>query len=97
VLADGAQDRRVVGLSPAQAERVACGVGVDLKALRRIDVVGRPKEPGAESHDLGMSADEVLDVHVEVQLLGRAVGPLWRDVVGSELYADDPLPTGPDC
>lgn len=63
--------RRKCGLSvtPAEAERVTSGIGVNLKALGRAYVFSRLQEPGAEGHDLVMGSPGVIDEEVEMHLL----------------------------
>lgn len=48
-------------------------VGVHLVALGRVQVLGGQQQPGAERHGLVVRARHVLDVEVEVNLLGAPV------------------------
>src|SRR4051794_21740014 len=66
--------------------------GVDLETRRRVDVVGRLHQPGAERERLLVRRLDVVDVQVEMQLLRRAVArPVWRPVVGRQLEAEPRL------
>ena len=50
--------------APAEAERVAGGVRVDLEALRRPEVIGRLQEPRAERDGFLVRGREVVDPQV---------------------------------
>src|SRR4051812_17424508 len=64
-------------------------VGVDLESRRRVGVVGRLHELGAERERLLVRRLDVIDVQVEMQLLRRAVTrPVRRPVVGRELETE---------
>jgi len=77
---------------PAQAERVASGIRVDLEGLGRLGVVGRFQEPRAERDCFLVRGLEVVDMQVEVYLLLlRSVGPLGGNVIRRELDAEPPL------
>jgi hypothetical protein len=81
---------RVIGpQEPAEAERMPCGVYVDLGV---VGGRGRPifcslEQFGAERHDLLMSGLEVINPQINVDLLRRSVWPLWRNMVRCELHS----------
>ena len=89
-------DRADPGRRPAEAERVAGGVGVDLEALGGVEVVGRLQQSGAERHHVVVGRADVVDEQVEVDLLGCAVGPVRRHVVRRQLHAEASLPVDVD-
>lgn len=94
--ADVVADRIVGRVAPAEAERVAGRVGVDLVAFVGTEVGGRLQERGAQCHCLRVCCGEVVDVEVEVHLLRVAVGPLGWDVIRGELHAHHPTVVGVD-
>lgn len=61
------------GVSPANAEGMACRVGLHLVPLVARQVIGL-EHTGAESHRLLVRLHRVVDVEVDVHLLRRAVG-----------------------
>jgi len=69
--------------STAQAERMASRVRIDPETagLVRLGCVRRGEGCGAQGERSPVRRDEVVHRQVEVQLLRRPVGPLWRYVV----------------
>jgi len=68
-------------------------VGVDPEPL----VVDSPQGTGTQCEDFCFARCDVVDPQVDVQLLGRAVRPLRRLVVGSELHSHEWLIGDPDA
>ena len=83
-------------LTPSDAEGVASGIGVDLKALVAVEIGSGLQQPGAERECLLMRRSCVIDVKIEMHLLRTSVRPVRRDVVGGGLDADPPLASGVD-
>jgi hypothetical protein len=84
---------RVVGrMSPPEAERVAGRVGINLVSLGGGQVVGCLQQAGTECDRLGVGTGRIIDVQIEVDLLRVPMRPFRRDVIGSELNADHPVP-----
>ena len=82
-------------MSPTDAERMSRGAREDLVALIRIKIGCCLQEAGAESKRLLTRALDVIDVEVDVHLLlGGAIWPLGRGVVGCQLHADTPRAGG---
>ncbi len=77
-------------VTPADAERVAGGVGIDLVAFGGGEVVGCLQQATTERNHLGVRAHRVFDVQIEVDLLRVSVRPVRRRVAGCELNADPP-------
>src|SRR5215211_2636821 len=77
-------------VDPAQTERMPGRIRVDLEVVDGVDVRRRWLEhPRTERHDTIMGGREVLDPQVEVDLLlGCAVRPVGRDMVGRQLNTD---------
>lgn len=67
------------------------GVGVELVTFWRRQIVGCFQQPGSKSHGLRLRHGRVVDVEIEMHLLGRTVRPIGRDVIVGELHADHPL------
>ena len=69
-----------------QAERVPGRVRVDAEVLRLRRI---RKTMGAECQHLSFRLVDVVHFDVEVKLLrARRVGPVWRDVVWSQLHGE---------
>jgi hypothetical protein len=81
-------------MPPANAKGVPSRVGVDLMPFVGIDVGSRLEQPGAEGDRLFMCCPRILDVQIEMDLLGSSIRPIGRDVVPRELDADAPRPGG---
>ncbi len=64
---------------------MAGGIGVDLVALGRFDVLGRLQQASAERRGFVMGGLDVIDVQVEVDLLRRSTGPLGGNMVRRQL------------
>lgn len=82
-------------MPPADAERVASGVGVYLVALLGLEV-GWLKQPGAEPDRCVVGSSRIFDVEVEVHLLRSPIRPFGRNVVRGQLHTDIPLAGGTD-
>ena len=83
-------NRFVVRLPPPEAERVTRGVGIHLVSFGRSQIVGRLQQARAERDCLGVGSRRVVDVQIEMDLLGDAIGPIRRNMVGRELHAEYP-------
>ena len=92
MLAQVASNGFLVRMSPADAERVAGWVGVDLVSLGAGKVLCRLQQTSAESKGLSMRASQIVDVEVEMDLLRIPIRPFRRDVSRCELDADHPSP-----
>ena len=79
-------------MSPPEAERVACGVGIHPVPLGGGQIVGCLQQASTELECLGVGACGVIDVQIEMDLLRISVRPYRWDMVGSELNADHPAP-----
>lgn len=81
--------RRIASLSPAEAERMPSGIGVDMEVVAGIDILRGLRHLRAERHDAIVGVSEALDPEIEVELLlpcpVRSVG---RNVVRRELDPD---------
>ena len=71
----------VVWVPPPDTERMASWVGIDAVTFTRCRV-SVFEHPCAERYGLCVSVIGIRHVEVEVNLLGIAVGPLWRCVAG---------------
>ena len=87
--------RRSRRMPPADAERVARRVCVDLMAFRRVEVA-RLEQAGTKFDCLLMGGSRILDVEVEMDLLRGPIGPVGRNVFRRELDADRPFARGGD-
>src|ERR1700758_3284195 len=74
---------------PAQAERMSCGICVDLEVVGSCwrPFLCRLEQLGAERHDLLVSGLEVINPQINVDLLRRSVWPLGRHMVRCELHS----------
>jgi hypothetical protein len=77
-------------MPPANAERVPGWVGVDLVPFVGAEIGSRQEQPGAEGNRLFMCRPRILDVQIEMDLLGSSIRPIGRNVVWRELDADAP-------
>lgn len=77
-------------MSPPDAERVSCRVGIHLVAFLGLQVA-RSKERGAQPGRLLVRSNRVRDVQVQVDLLRTAVWPARSYVIRRQLHADAPL------
>lgn len=93
---DERRERLLGGVSPADAERMPGWVCVHLVALGGIEIRSWLEQPGAEGDCLFVGGSRVVDVEVEVHLLGGAMRPVGRNVVRRELHAEPPLSSGVD-
>jgi catechol 2,3-dioxygenase-like lactoylglutathione lyase family enzyme len=84
----------VVRVTPADAEGVARGIGVDLVPLGCGEVCGCREHARPQRDRFAMCCGNVVDVKIDVNLLRAAVGPVGRYVVRSELHTDDPAVVG---
>lgn len=89
-------DRCVVWVPPADAERMAGGIGVDLVPLGCGEIVGGIQDASAQLDRFGMGRCWVVDVQINMDLLRDPVRPLRGGVVGCELDADPPVPVSID-
>jgi hypothetical protein len=69
---------------------------VDLEAFFRIDVFCRFQQSRTDRHCLVVSTLDVVDVKVEMNLLGCAVGPFRRNVIWCELNVEPVFPVDAD-
>ena len=67
-----------IRVAPPDAERVTRGVGVDLVPLGRIQISGCQQQTGTQGSGLSMRAHDVLDVEIEMDLLGIPIRPFRR-------------------
>lgn len=78
-------------MPPADAKRVAGGVGVDLVAFGNVGIGRRQKKAGAEPHRLIVGAPGIIDMKIEMNLLLLdSIGPLRRDMIGRQLHTEAP-------
>jgi hypothetical protein len=81
--------RALGSLNPAQAERMAGRIRVDLKVVERLDVCRLLQDLRAKRHDTLMCSLEVIDPEVEVDLLRWSSSrPVRWNMIGCELYPD---------
>lgn len=71
-------------------------VGVHLVTLGGIELRSRLEQPGTEGHRLFVGGSGVLDVEVEVHLLGAPMRPVGWNMVRRQLHANPPLSGGVD-
>ncbi len=72
------RDRLSRRVPPADAERVACRVGVHLVALFGVEIAWL-EQPGAEPHRHFVCSSRVFDVEVEMHLLRNPIRPFGRN------------------
>jgi hypothetical protein len=70
-------------VSPADAEGVPGRVGIHLMALVAVQIGSWLQQSGAEGDCLLVCSSRVMDVEVEMRLLGVAVRPVRRNMVRS--------------
>jgi hypothetical protein len=80
----------LASLNPAQAERMPGRIRVHLEVIGRVCVLSsRLQHLRTQRHDMIVGFREVVDPQVEVDLLlGCALRPVGRDVVGRQLNPD---------
>ena len=83
-------------VSPADAKRMPGRVRIHLVALGGIEIRSWLEQTGAEGDRLVVRASLVLDVEVEMHLLGGPMRPARRNMVRRQLHADPPLSGGVD-
>src|SRR5215471_15502609 len=81
---------------PADAKWMPGRVRVHLVALGGIEIRSWLEQPGTEGDCLFMRGSRVVDVEVEMNLLGSPVRPAGRNMVRRQLHADPPLSGGVD-
>jgi len=59
------------------------GIGVDLVAVGRLDVIRRLQEHGTQRRGLVVGGLDVIDEQVEMDLLRRPMGPSGRTWLGA--------------
>src|SRR5215469_8026090 len=83
-------------VSPADAKRMPGRVRVHLVTLGGIEIRSWLEQPGAEGDCLFVRGSRVLDVEVEMHLLGSPMRPAGRNMIRRQLHADPPLSSGVD-
>jgi len=91
---DDCRDSLPGRVSPADAKRVPGRVRVHLVTLAGIEIRSWLEQPGAEGHRLFVGSSRVVDVEVEMHLLGGPVRPVGRNMARRQLHADPPLSSG---
>jgi hypothetical protein len=81
---------------PANAKRMPGRVRVHLVALGGIEIRSWLEQPGTEGDGLFVRGSRVVDVEVEMHLLGSPMRPVGRNMVRRQLHADPPLSSGVD-
>jgi hypothetical protein len=71
-------------------------VRVHLVTLGGIEIRSRLELPGTEGDGLLVRGSWVIDVEVEMHLLGSPMWPIGRNVIRHQLHADPPLSSGVD-
>ena len=71
-------------------------VRVHLVALGGIEIRSWLEQPGTEGHCLFVRGSWVIDVQVEMHLLGSPIRPVGRNMVRRQLHTDPPLSGGVD-
>ena len=94
-ISDERRDRRSRRVPPADAERVARRVDIDLVPLCGVEVTGL-EQPGTEPDRRLVRGARIFDVQIDMHLLRSPVRPVGWNVVRRELYADMPLAGGVD-
>ncbi len=77
-------------MPPSNAEWVPGWVGADLVPFVGIEVGSRLEQSGAEGDSFFVCRARILDVQIEMDLLGVSIRPIGRNVVWRELDADAP-------
>jgi hypothetical protein len=83
-------------MSPADAKRMPGRVRVHLVTLGGIEIRSWLEQPGAEGDGLFVRGSLVVDMEVEMHLLGSPMRPAGRNMVWRQLHADPPLSSGVD-
>ena len=83
-------------VSPADAKWMPGRVGVHLVTLGGIEIRSRLEQPGTEGHGLSVRGSRILDVQVEMHLLGGPMRPVRRHMVRRQLHADPPFSSSVD-
>src|SRR5580692_6638458 len=81
---------------PTDAKRMPGGVRVHLVAFGGIEIRSRSEQSGTECDCLFVRSSRVVDVEVEMHLLGSPIGPVGRKMVRRQLHTDPPLSRGVD-
>ena len=81
---------------PTDAKRMPGRVGIHLVALGSIKIRSRLEQSGAEGDCLFMRSPRIVNVQVEMHLLGDPMRPAGRNMVRRQLHADPPLSSGVD-
>jgi hypothetical protein len=77
-VSDDRRERLLGWVSPANAERMPGRVGIHLVTLGGIEIRSRLEQTGAEGHCLFMRGSGIVDVEVEMHLLGVPMRPVGR-------------------
>ena len=83
-------------LPPTDAKRMPGRVRVDLVAVGGIEIRSWSEQSGAERDCLFVRGSRVVDVEVEMHLLGSPIGPVGRNMVRRQLHTDPPLSSSVD-
>ena len=81
---------------PTDAKRMPGRVRVHLAALGGIQIRSWLEQSGTEGDSLFVRGSRVVDVEVEMHLLGSPIRPVGRNMVRRQLHADPPLSSGVD-
>src|SRR5215467_2436248 len=81
---------------PTDAKRMSGRVRVHLVAFGGIEIRRWLEQPGTEGDCFVVRGSRVVDVEVEMYLLGSPVRPVGRNMVRRQLHADPPLSSGVD-
>lgn len=79
---------------PTDTKRMPSRVRIHLVAFGSIEIRSCLEQPSAEGDCLFVCSSRLLDVQIEMHLLGASVRPLRRNVVGCQLHADSPISIG---
>jgi hypothetical protein len=89
---DERRERFAGRLPPADAKRMPGRVGVHLVALGGIEIRSRLEQPGTEGDRLFVRGSRIVDVEVQMDLLGGAVRPVGRDMAGRPVERRSAIP-----
>jgi hypothetical protein len=81
---------------PADAKRMPGRVRVHLMAPGGIEIRSWLEQPGTEGDCLLMRGSRVVDVEIEMHLLGSPIRPAGRNMARRQLHTDPPLSSGID-
>nr|WP_239119152.1 hypothetical protein [Planotetraspora thailandica] len=69
---------------------------VHLVSLGRIEIRSWLEQPGTEGDCFFVRGSRIVDMEVEMHLLGSPMRPVGRNMVRRQLHADPPLSSGVD-